>query len=155
MGETFSPEAVVLSDFGFCRRFDAGVSQEDYCGSPHYSAPELYRQQPYTEKVDIWALGITMYALLTGRMPFDANDYDAMVREILRGMPNLLETGELLFVSEPCRELLDWMLSPEAGNRPSADQAMAHPWFEELCEAKPTDATVGVKVGLFEELVSA
>ena len=42
-------------------------------GSPLYMAPELVNRQPYTEKVDVWSLGVITYQLLSGKTPFEAN----------------------------------------------------------------------------------
>ena len=41
-------------------------------GSPLYMAPELVNRQPYTEKVDVWSLGVITYQLLSGKTPFEA-----------------------------------------------------------------------------------
>ena len=42
-------------------------------GSPLYMAPELVNRQRYTEKVDVWSLGVITYQLLSGKTPFEAN----------------------------------------------------------------------------------
>jgi serine/threonine protein kinase len=132
MEHTLSPDCCLLTDFGFSRKFPEGVCSTEFPGSLHYAAPELLRGEAYTEKVDIWALGITMFACLTSRFPFES-DPDEIRREILAGLPRLFE-GDGLEVSGECRELLDWMLAPDSAERPSAEEAMRHPWFGEMSE---------------------
>jgi serine/threonine protein kinase len=58
-----------------------------------------------------------------------------MRREILAGLPHLFEEDRL-DVSEECRSLLDWMLTPDPAERPSAEQALSHEWFADLWEEK-------------------
>jgi serine/threonine protein kinase len=130
MEHTLSPDCIVLSDFGFARHFPMGICDDDFPGSIHYAAPELLSGRPYTEKVDIWALGITMYACLTSALPFPSTEHSEVRKAVLAGLPGLFE-GEIRDVSDECRDLLDWMLAPDADNRPSAADALQHPWFVE------------------------
>ena len=53
-------------------------------GSPLYMAPELVNRQPYTEKVDVWSLGVITYQLLSGRTPFESRDIKKIDRNINR-----------------------------------------------------------------------
>jgi serine/threonine protein kinase len=138
MDHTLSPDCCVLADFGFSREFPEGVCTTEFPGSLHYAAPELLRGESYTEKVDIWALGITMFACLTSRFPFKT-DPDEIRREILAGLPGLFE-GEGIDFSVDCHALLDWMLAPNPAQRPSAEEALNHPWFGDLATAMESAA---------------
>jgi calcium/calmodulin-dependent protein kinase I len=134
MTEAFCPD-IVLADFGCCRRFDSGARcSDEYCGSLYYYAPELVRRDPYTEKVDIWAIGITMFACITGTMPFDGGDRDAVLREILNGLPNLYNGDGLDRVGEKCKYVLDRLLAADPEARPSAQEALRFPWFAGIVE---------------------
>jgi serine/threonine protein kinase len=139
MDDCFSSESIVLSDFGYCKKFDKGVCDNEFCGSPHYSAPELFMGRPYTEKVDIWALGITLYGCLTSAMPYEAEDRASMVRDIVDGLPDLFRLRSLEDLSEQCRDFLDWLLTADPEKRPSAEDALAHPWFIEMWDTKGTE----------------
>lgn len=57
----------------------------DPCGTPEYIAPEVLARVPYTSKVDLWAVGVLAYILLSGTMPFDDDNRTVMYRQILRG----------------------------------------------------------------------
>lgn len=75
-----------LIDFGLCARPEGGVNSPLFtsCGSPTYAAPELILGRQYLgPEVDIWALGILLYALLAGYLPFDDQNIDALYRKIL------------------------------------------------------------------------
>jgi serine/threonine protein kinase len=133
MDYTLSPNCVVLSDFGFARHFPTGVCDNEFPGSVYYAAPELLLGLPYNEKVDIWALGITAFACLTGTLPFDFNDEATAREQIINGLPTLF-TDDCLEMSDKCRDLLDWMLTPDPEKRPSAKEALQHAWFQTECK---------------------
>ena len=61
---------VKLTDFGFATHFKPGQTETLQLGSPAYMAPELCQPQPYTSKVDVWAVGVITYLLLVGKPPF-------------------------------------------------------------------------------------
>ena len=69
-------ENVKLVDFGFTREYEGKASYlQTFCGTVCYSAPEMLKGEKYAgEKVDVWSLGIILYALLTGELPFDDDD---------------------------------------------------------------------------------
>lgn len=61
---------VKLTDFGFATRYEEGKQEELSLGSPLYMAPELCREDKYDNKVDVWAIGVISFVLLTGTPPF-------------------------------------------------------------------------------------
>lgn len=64
---------IKISDLGFAQKFDKnGEGMTLVLGSPLYMAPELVVRQPYSEKVDIWSLGVITYQLLSGKTPFES-----------------------------------------------------------------------------------
>lgn len=69
---------VKLADFGIASRFEPGQKLNVNCGSLMSVAPEMLKYQPYCQKIDSWALGVILYELLSGYLPFHAkndNDY--------------------------------------------------------------------------------
>jgi len=64
---------IKIADLGFAQEFDPKSGLDLVLGTPLYMAPELVLNQKYTEKVDVWSLGVITYQLLSGRTPFDAS----------------------------------------------------------------------------------
>ena len=63
---------VKISDFGFSCMFDPKEELNVSMGTLNYMAPEMIRFKGYTEKVDIWSVGVIAFQLLTGNNPFNA-----------------------------------------------------------------------------------
>ncbi|EDN07650.1 hypothetical protein HCAG_04160 [Histoplasma mississippiense (nom. inval.)] len=78
-------ENVKLCDFGFTREYEGKASYlQTFCGTVCYSAPEMLKGEKYAgEKVDVWSLGIILYALIAGELPFDDDDDQLTKKRIL------------------------------------------------------------------------
>lgn len=99
------------------------------CGSPAYAAPEVLAKKPYGTAVDIWSIGVNMFAMLTGNLPFTVKPYSIkalyqkMVNQELNPLPKTLSVG--------CRDLLMRLLNPEPETRIKLKDVMSHPWLNE------------------------
>ncbi len=61
-----------MIDFGLSKQFDSKMLMTTSCGSPCYEAPEMLTGDKYNPiKIDIWALGVTLYAMTVGKLPFE------------------------------------------------------------------------------------
>ena len=79
---------VKLSDFGFTREFEAHQALDTRCGTPLYSAPEMLDGRRYMgEAVDVWSMGVILYALVCGTLPFDDDNEAVLYEKILHGEP--------------------------------------------------------------------
>lgn len=79
-------QSLKLIDFGLCARPEGGMQSllNTCCGSPTYAAPELVLGKQYLgPEVDVWAMGVLLYALLAGFLPFDDQNIDNLYRKIL------------------------------------------------------------------------
>ncbi|KHJ84117.1 kinase domain protein [Oesophagostomum dentatum] len=75
-----------IADFGLSNYFGNKTLLTTFCGSPLYASPEIINGTPYKgPEVDCWSLGILLYTLVYGSMPFDGRDFNRMVRQIKRG----------------------------------------------------------------------
>lgn len=77
---------VKLGDFGFTREYERGAYMETFCGTTGYASPEMLQGKKYMgPEVDVWSLGIILYCLLTGTLPFDDDDEEVMRDMIIQG----------------------------------------------------------------------
>ncbi|XP_062391965.1 MAP/microtubule affinity-regulating kinase 3, partial [Sardina pilchardus] len=75
---------IKIADFGFSNKFTMGSKLDTFCGSPPYAAPELFRDEHYMGAcVDVWALGVMLFFMATGTMPFRADTVAKLKRCIL------------------------------------------------------------------------
>lgn len=86
-----------LIDFGFTRWAQDSALLDTYCGSSAYAAPEIVAGQRYTgPEADIWSLGVILYTMLVGYLPFDADseaETHKQIREVNYTIPDFLMQG--------------------------------------------------------------
>lgn len=121
--------SVKLVDFGFTREYQGTTSYlQTWCGTVCYSAPEMLKGEKYAgEKVDVWSLGIILYALLCGELPFDEDDDTLTKAAILKEEPKYHD-----YIPEPGKELLQKLLSKRPLLRPSLSDVLKDPWLAEF-----------------------
>jgi serine/threonine protein kinase len=95
--------SVQLADFGFAKRFETTVCDDEFIGSVRYAAPEILKHLPYTEKVDIWSLGIALFAAMTQNFPYDQNQQR---KDVLAGLPFLFCHPGMQRLSFPLKDLI-------------------------------------------------
>jgi serine/threonine protein kinase len=74
---------IKLCDFGFATYYDPREQMSLSLGSPLYMAPELHSYKPYTEKVDVWSLGVLVAVLLTAAPPFEGKNQKELDKSIV------------------------------------------------------------------------
>ncbi|KAJ5948454.1 hypothetical protein N7454_001761 [Penicillium verhagenii] len=121
-------ENVKLCDFGFTREYEGKSSYlQTFCGTICYSAPEMLKGEKYAgEKVDVWSLGIILYALLAGELPYDDDDDQVTKNRILSDEP-IYNTK----FPEDAKALINLLLSKRPLIRPSLEEILAHPFLAE------------------------
>ncbi|TNV85659.1 hypothetical protein FGO68_gene1132 [Halteria grandinella] len=100
------------------------------CGTPGYAAPEILRDHGYSFKSDIFSLGSVLFNLLTGCYLFSGATQEELLLKNKECLIDDLLNQIALNMSPLCLDLLRKMLSVEPSNRPSAAQALEHPWFK-------------------------
>ncbi|KAI1437597.1 kinase-like protein [Xylaria sp. CBS 124048] len=121
-------ENVKLVDFGFTREYEGKSNYlQTFCGTICYSAPEMLRGEKYAgEKVDVWSLGVILYALLCGELPFDDDDDNVTRTKILSEEPKYPEQ-----LSSDAAALIKLLLSKRPLLRPTLPDILAHPFLAE------------------------
>uniref|UniRef100_A0A8C6NPM0 Maternal embryonic leucine zipper kinase n=1 Tax=Nothobranchius furzeri TaxID=105023 RepID=A0A8C6NPM0_NOTFU len=95
-----------LIDFGLCAKPKGGLGYElkTCCGSPAYAAPELIQGKAYIgSEADVWSMGVLLFALLCGYLPFDDDNCMVLYRKITRGIyenPRWLTPGSILLLNQ-------------------------------------------------------
>lgn len=120
---------IMITDFGLAsaRKKGDDCLMKTTCGTPEYIAPEILVRKPYTNSVDMWALGVISYILLSGTMPFEDDNRTRLYRQILKGKYSY--SGEPWpSVSNLAKDFIDRLLMVEPSERMTASQALKHPW---------------------------
>ncbi len=78
---------IKISDFGAALTLASQTTQVSGVGSPAYMSPEQVKEQPLTHQTDIFSLGVVMYQLLTGRLPFQGTNNYSMIYQIINTDP--------------------------------------------------------------------
>lgn len=120
---------IMITDFGLAsaRKKGDDCLMKTTCGTPEYIAPEILVRKPYTNSVDMWALGVISYILLSGTMPFEDDNRTRLYRQILKGKYSY--SGEPWpSVSNLAKDFIDRLLMVEPSERMTATQALKHPW---------------------------
>jgi len=130
-------KVVKIADFGL-----SSLSAVEYqatmataCGTPEYLAPELVAmvanddesEVAYSSKVDIWAIGVILYVMISGFHPFYTGNQAQLYDSIMKGnysFPN----PAFAKVSRETKDFISWVLQVNPDKRPSADEVLKHPW---------------------------
>lgn len=123
-------DRIKLADFGFSTQLLNGPWQhlDTFCGSPPYAAPELFSDDHYIGgPVDVWALGVLLYFMVVGNMPFRAPTVPALRAAVLKGDYSLSP-----LLSLPCIRLIQRILVHTPSRRPTLDQMLASQWIQHI-----------------------
>jgi serine/threonine protein kinase len=128
---------VAISNAGYVKLIDFGLSDiikenqtsRHICGSPNYTSPKVLLRTPHDLKADIWALGITTYAMATAKFPFPAFPEHLHRSRILSGPPDMHELRNTH--GDDLADLTVSMLTVNPDKRPTIRECLAYKWFQE------------------------
>uniref|UniRef100_A0A7N8XAT2 MAP/microtubule affinity-regulating kinase 3 n=1 Tax=Mastacembelus armatus TaxID=205130 RepID=A0A7N8XAT2_9TELE len=116
---------IKIADFGFSNEFTVGGKLDTFCGSPPYAAPELFQGKKYDgPEVDVWSLGVILYTLVSGSLPFDGQNLKELRERVLRGKYRIP-----FYMSTDCENLLKRFLVLNPGKRGTLEQIMKDRWI--------------------------
>ncbi|XP_035278272.1 MAP/microtubule affinity-regulating kinase 3-like isoform X4 [Anguilla anguilla] len=121
---------IKIADFGFSNEFTLGSKLDTFCGSPPYAAPELFQGKKYNgPEVDVWSLGVILYTLVSGSLPFDGQNLKELRERVLRGKYRIP-----FYMSTDCENLLKRFLVLNPTKRGTLEQIMKDRWINAGCE---------------------
>ncbi|XP_042193832.1 MAP/microtubule affinity-regulating kinase 3a isoform X11 [Callorhinchus milii] len=116
---------IKIADFGFSNEFTIGNKLDTFCGSPPYAAPELFQGKKYDgPEVDVWSLGVILYTLVSGSLPFDGQNLKELRERVLRGKYRIP-----FYMSTDCENLLKRFLVLNPCKRGTLEQIMKDRWI--------------------------
>ncbi|CAN9497637.1 unnamed protein product [Ophioblennius macclurei] len=116
---------IKLADFGFGNFYNAGDPLSTWCGSPPYAAPEVFEGKEYEgPQLDIWSLGVVLYVLVCGSLPFDGPSLPALRQRVTEGRFRIP-----FFMSQDCENLIRKMLVVDPAKRITVAQIKQHRWM--------------------------
>ncbi|XP_031564380.1 RAC-gamma serine/threonine-protein kinase-like [Actinia tenebrosa] len=122
---------IKITDFGLCKEeISYGATTKTFCGTPEYLAPEVLEDNDYGRSVDWWGVGVVMYEMMCGRLPFYNKDHEVLFELIL--------TEDVKFpsrLSEKAKSILSGLLEKDpqkrlGGKSDDAKEVMKHPFFD-------------------------
>mmetsp|Transcript_25815 Transcript_25815/g.36306 ORF Transcript_25815/g.36306 Transcript_25815/m.36306 type:complete len:549 (+) Transcript_25815:62-1708(+) len=115
---------VKITDFGVSNIMKPGVRLQSRCGSPLYASPELLLDKTYIgPEVDVWAMGVILYAMVTGCMPWEGEVLSQQIGNAVYG--NYVEPWG---ITRECAHLIGRMLTPDPKKRATVAEMYLHPW---------------------------
>ncbi|KAI9184340.1 Calcium/calmodulin-dependent protein kinase type I [Blastocladiella emersonii ATCC 22665] len=125
---------LLIADFGLARCLES----ESYplltttCGTPGFMSPEILQRLAYSKPVDMWAIGVIAYFLLSGYTPFDRNTTVDEIQAIIRADYAFEPKEYWTHVSDVAKDFIRGLLKLDPNERMTARQALAHPWLASL-----------------------
>ncbi|XP_028591775.2 testis-specific serine/threonine-protein kinase 5-like [Podarcis muralis] len=116
---------IKLTDFGFANRYSLKNSlMNTFCGSVAYTAPEILMSKKYNgELADLWSLGVILYAMVTGKLPFKERQPHKMIHVIKQGLAFRQP------ISPECQNLIEGLLQLKPAARLGLQQVATHRWM--------------------------
>ncbi|XP_067852586.1 testis-specific serine/threonine-protein kinase 5-like [Heptranchias perlo] len=116
--------SIKLTDFGLATKCSRNGLMNTFCGSMPYTAPEILQGQKYKgEHADIWSMGVILYAMVTGKLPFNEFQPCKLLEEIKSGI--LFHE----YLSSACQDLISKMLQWRPSARLALSEILEHPWM--------------------------
>ena len=126
---------IKIMDFGLSKIVSTQEKMVDGYGTLSYVAPEVLLRTPYNKEVDIWSMGVILYYMLCGHLPFKGNK-EAVIAEKIVNDDIEFNDEEWEIRSKKVKELIASCLKKEPEERITIDKFLNHPWFKKLMKPK-------------------
>ena len=113
-----------VTDFGWSNYIVEGVKRTTICGTPAYLPPEIIKEEGHNEKADIWCIGVLLFELITGTLPFKATGLDSLRKNIIN--VNISWPKD---INSEAKDLISKILKIEPDSRLGLTDIIQHPFF--------------------------
>ena len=113
-----------LTDFGWSNYIEEEKERKTVCGTPIYLAPEIIKEKGHDEKVDIWCIGVLLFELMTGSVPFQGKDIESLKSNILHLRINWPKE-----MNKDAKDLISKILKLVPSERITLEEMLEHPFF--------------------------
>lgn len=121
-------------------------------GTPYYIAPEVFTKN-YGRECDIWSIGVIAYILLCGYPPYSGNDEKEIMQNVRSGRDVQFHADHWEHVSKEAKDFIAQLMKRTPSDRPSAADALTHPWFTRTDTAPLTlYKTIGPRLEIFNSM---
>ncbi|TIB69853.1 hypothetical protein E3P77_00231 [Wallemia ichthyophaga] len=130
-----SASDLCVADFGLSKIIESGKFTQLYhiCGTVGYMAPEVFKKTGHGFPVDIWAIGVITFFLLSGTTPFDRNSKQKdEINAIIDGNYNFEPAECWNVVSDTAKDFIRGCMNADPDQRFTAQQVIDHPWLKGL-----------------------
>lgn len=119
---------IKLGDFGLAAWLEFETEKRyTVCGTPNYLAPEVLQNQVgHSYEVDVWSLGVVLYAILIGKPPFETPEVKMTYEKIKKGIYSF---PEHIKISDNAKNLISRIFNLDPSKRPTLAQILAHPFI--------------------------
>jgi len=140
--ERNADSVVKLTDFGLANKIDGDNNGlKTSCGTLYYAAPEVLGPGPYVESIDYWSLGVVLYVLLVGYLPFYHDSRDETINQIRRARVHF-DMKDWGGISVHARDIIRKLLTRDAKHRLNGETILQHEWM--TSNIKEMDEDLGV-----------
>jgi 5'-AMP-activated protein kinase catalytic alpha subunit len=131
---------IKIVDFGLSNTYkNANDTLKTACGSPCYASPEMIAGKRYSGlDTDIWSLGVILYAMTVGYLPFEDPDTNKLYKKILSC--DYLVPG---YVTKPAKDMMKKILQVDPKKRYKIDEIKKHPWYMSIQQTQLDGIVVG------------
>ena len=118
---------IKITDFGFAKQIDKNALITTLCGSPMYMAPEIINKQDYDIKSDLWSVGVILYEMAYGSVPFNVGTFLELIKKMNSNEIDF--SHKRIKLSDDCLDLMKSLLTKDPKKRINWDDFFCHKWF--------------------------
>ena len=136
-----------ILDFGLSKILGPYEKCDEPYGTLTYCAPEIIVDEPYSKPVDLWSLGVMTYLMVSGKLPFNAEDENEIARQVVYDEPNYTRNPIWKTISPECLDFIQKLLNKDQNKRMTIKGLLEHKWIKMYDENKLSEKRQSIGVG--------